>query len=85
MIEDGIRGGICHVIKRYAKANNYYMKDYDENKDSSYIQYLDSNNLYGMAMLEELPVKGFKWMDDISIINEEFVKSYDKKVAKDIY
>ena len=85
MIEDGIRGGICHAIKRYAKANNYYMKDYDENKDSSYIQYLDTNNLYCMAMCEKLPVKGFKWMDDISIIDEEFVKSYDKKIAKDIY
>ena len=58
------------------------MKDYDENKDSSYIQYLDTNNLYGMAMCEKLPVKGFKWMDDISIINEEFVKSYDKKNSK---
>ena len=78
MIEDGIRGGICHAIKRYAKANNYYMKDYGF-KDSSYIQNLDSNNLYGMAMCEKLPVKGLKWMDDISIINEEFVKSYDKK------
>ena len=65
MIEDGIRGGICHAIQRYAKANNYYMKDYDENKDSLYIQYLDANNLYGMAMLEKLPIKGFKWMVDI--------------------
>ena len=82
MIEDAIRGGICHAIKRYAKANNYYMKDYGENKDSSYIQCLDSNNLYGMAMCEKLPVKGFKWMDDISIISEEFVKSYDKKSSK---
>ena len=82
MIEDGIRGGICHAIKRYAKANNYYMKDYDENKDSSYIQYLDTNNLYGMAICEKLPVEGFKWVDDISIINEEFVKSYDKKNSK---
>ena len=38
-----------------------------------------------MAMFEKLPVKGFKWMDDISIINEEFVKSYNKKIAKYIY
>ena len=69
MIEDGIRGGICHAIQRYAKANNYYMKDYDENKDSSYIQYLDGNNLYGMAMSEKLPIKGFKWIVDISGID----------------
>ena len=60
MIEDGIRGGICHAIQRYAKANNKYMRDYDKNKESSYIQYLDANNLYGMAMTEKLPVKGFK-------------------------
>ena len=79
MIEDGIRGGICHAIKRYAKANNYYMKDYNENKDSSYIQYLDINNLYGVAMCEKLPVKRFKWLEDISSINEEFVKNYDIK------
>ena len=82
MIEDGIRGEICHAIKRYAKANNYYMKDYDENKDYSYIQYLDTNNLYGMAMCEKLPIKGFKWMDDISMINEDFVKSYNKNSGK---
>ena len=82
MIEDGIRGGIHHAIQRYAKANNKYMRDYDKNKEYSYIQYLDSNNLYGMAMTEKLPVKGFKWMDDISMINEEFVKSYNKNSSK---
>ena len=60
MIEDGIREGICHAIQRYAKANNKYMRDYDKNKESSYIQYLDANNLYGMTMTEKLPVKGFK-------------------------
>ena len=46
MIEKGIRQGICHSIYRYAKANNKYMKDYD-NKESLYIQYWDVNNLYG--------------------------------------
>ena len=45
MVEEGIRGGICHSIHRYAKANNKYMKNYDENKESSYFQYLDANNL----------------------------------------
>ena len=50
MIEEGIRGGICNAVHRYAKANNYYIKDYDGNKESSFIQYLDSNNLYGAAM-----------------------------------
>ena len=39
MVEEGIRGGICHSIHRYAKVNNKYMKNYNNNKESSYIQY----------------------------------------------
>ena len=59
MVEKGIRGGICHSTYRLTKANNKYMKNYDENKESSYIQYLDANNLYGWAMSQKLPVNGF--------------------------
>ena len=44
IVEEGISGGICHSIHRHATANNKYMKNYDENKESSYIQYLDANN-----------------------------------------
>ena len=47
MIEKEIRGGICHAIHKYAKANNKCMKNYDQNKESTYTQYLDANNLYG--------------------------------------
>ena len=47
MIEKGIRDGICHAIHRYSKAINKYLKNYDKNKESSYIQYVDANNLYG--------------------------------------
>ena len=82
MIEEGIRGGICHAVHPYAKANNIYMKDYDSSKEFSYIQYLDANNLYGAAMLEKLPMNGFKWVSDISDINEKFIKSYNKNSDK---
>ena len=50
MVEEGIRGGICHSTHRYAKANKKYIKNYNNNEESSYIQYLDANNLYGWAM-----------------------------------
>ena len=63
MFERGIRGGISHISKRYAEANNKYMKDFDETKPSTYIQYLDANNLYGWAMSQKLPTHGFKWID----------------------
>ena len=80
MVEEGIRGGICHSIHRYAKANNKYMKNYNNNEESSYIQYLDTNNLYGWAMSKKLlPVNGFRWLDSdkINEINEEFIKKYN--------
>ena len=62
MIEKGIRGRILHSVYRRAKANNKYMKDYDENKESSYIIYGDYNNLYGDRMSQKLPVDGFEWL-----------------------
>ena len=82
MVEEGIRGGICHSIHRYAKANNKYMENYDENKESSYIQYLDTNNLYGWAMSQKLPVNNFKWVEDTLRINKEFIKSYNENSNK---
>ena len=82
MVEEEKKGGICHAMQRYAKANNKYMKDYDRKKKSSYIQYLDANNLNGKAMTEKLPVRGFRWMDDISKIDEDFVKVYNKNDNK---
>ena len=78
MVEEGIRGGICHAIHRYAKANNKCMKNYDKNEESSYIQYFDANNLYGWAMSQKLPINGFKWLEDTSGINEEFIKNYNE-------
>ena len=50
MVEKGIRGGMCHAIHKYSKANNKYMKNY--NKKSSYVQYLNANDLYGGNVLK---------------------------------
>ena len=61
MVEKGNRGGICHAIYRFAKANNSYMKNYNIDRKESFLQYLDANNLYGWAMSQKLPVGGFKW------------------------
>ena len=45
--EEGIRGVICNKLHSYAEANNKYMKNYDKNKESSFLMYVDANNLYG--------------------------------------
>ena len=82
IVEEGIRGGICHSIHRHAKANNKYMENYDKNEESSYIQYLDTNNLNGWEMSQKLPVNGFKWLEDTSAINEELIKNYDENNDK---
>ena len=60
MVGKVIRGGICHSIYRYAKANKKYMKDYDKNKESLDLQYWDVNTLYGWAMLQKFPVNNFE-------------------------
>ena len=81
MVEEGIRGVIFHSIHQYAKANNKYRKNYNNNEESSYIQYLDANNLYGWAMSKKLPVNGFKWTDNDKR-NEEFIKNYNENDKK---
>ena len=82
-IEKGLRGGISYIANRYGKANNKYMTDYDKNKPSKYIMYLDANNLYGWAMSQYLPTGGFKWLKQNKIDNLD-LKKYDKENKKGI-
>ena len=63
-IEKGMRGGVSYIANRYRKANNKYMKEYNEKAPSKYIMYLDANNLYGWAMSQYLPTGNFRWMTD---------------------
>ena len=76
MVEEGIRGGMCQAVYKYAKANNKYMKNYNKNIDSSYLEYVDANNLYGWEMSQKIPVDGFKWVekDDLSKFDDSFIK-----------
>ena len=54
------------------------MNNYDRRKITSYLMYLDANNLYGWVMIQKLPVNGFKWVEDLSLFNESFIKNYDE-------
>ena len=74
MAEKGIRD----AIYQYVKANNKFMKDYDESKESLYLNYWDVNNLYGQAMSQKLPVDGFKQLENTFQFNKDFIKSYNE-------
>ena len=78
LFENGIHGGMCNVVQRYAKANNKYMQNYCNTKDSTYLMYLDTNNLYGLAMSKKLTVDSFKWKQDLSTFTPGFIKNYDE-------
>ena len=82
MYEEGTRGGMCQATYKYLKANTKYMRNHDKNKESTYLEYLDANNLYGFAMCKTLPVGDFKWVDDLSIFTEDFIKNYDENSDK---
>ena len=68
---------MCQAFYRYAKANNKYMKNYNKSIISSYLKYLDANNLYGWTMSQKRPVNNFKWVEDLLEFNERFIKNYD--------
>ena len=78
-VQNNIKGGISSSMKRYSKANNKYMDDYDKSKPSSYLMYLDANNLYGWAMTQCLPHSDFKLLDKF----EEFTAQYIQSIPDD--
>ena len=83
LFERGIRGGITHISKRYAEANNKYMKDYNPDKPSTFIQYLHVNDLYGWAMSQRLPTHGFEWLKHLSVQNVK--KLLDQRLSNHGY
>ena len=85
MVEKNIRREICHSIYQYAKAKNKYMKDYDKNKESSYLQYWAVNNLYGWAMSQKLLVNNFEQIKDTSKFNEDFIKNYSEESEEEYF
>ena len=69
LVESGIRGGVSMITKKWASANNHYMKHYDANEPSNFIVYLDANNLYGWAMSQKMPVDSFEWVPEDQLQN----------------
>ena len=83
--EKGMRGGISYVANRHGQANNKYTKNYNKNKASTYIMYLDAKNLYGQAMSQYLPTAGFRWMAETQIEKLDLSKyTEDSKKRIDI-
>ena len=76
MFEEGTRGGISQAIHKYATLNNKYMKNFNKELISTFLQHLDANNFYGWAMCKKLPIGEFKWIDPKEY-TEEKIKSYD--------
>jgi len=80
MVERGIRGGMTQVSNKHVKANNKYMETYDPTKPSTYIQYLDANNLYGQAMSLPLPYGGFEWSEEMKTVKE--IEGYNEEAEE---
>lgn len=68
MLEKGVRGGLAQCSLRYAKANNKYLPNYNEQEPNTFLAYLDCVNLYGYAMMQSLPVGNFRFLTNSEII-----------------
>ena len=79
MVQNGIRGGICHSTYQYVKANSKYMKNYYKNKESSCLQYWNINNLYGSAISQKLLINNSERIEDTSQFNEDFIKKCNEE------
>jgi len=81
-MEKGLRGGVCMVSKRFAKASNPDI--YKSTKPNRWIMYLDANNVYGCAMKQLLPVRGFQWvnpeLDEVLTTPDDAPEGYVLKV-----
>ena len=93
-IEKVSTGEISYITKRYAKANNKYMSDYDPEKASAFITYLDKNNLYGWSMSEYLPYGEFSRLKnvdkfDVMSINDKsdigYILEVDLEYPKELH
>ena len=82
MVEKGTRSGICHSINRHVKVNKKYMKNYDKNQESSYLMYLNPNNLFGWAISQKLNVGGYKWEKNIHKYDEDSIENYEEDSDK---
>ena len=83
-IEKGMRGGISYIAHRYAKANNKYVMVYNPQLESSYLMYLDANNLYGWAMSQPLPYRDFKWKDPEEIVLDNYHENSNKGIILEV-
>ena len=79
MVEKGNRGGMCHVIHRFVKATNKYMKDYDKNKEFSYLNYWDVSNLYEQATSQKVPADDFTWVENMPQVIKDFTENYNEE------
>ena len=78
MFAKGTRGGISQAIQGYASANNKYMPNYNSKAPSTYLKYVDANNLYGYAMSKKLNINNFKWCDALEMFTSDFIKNYEE-------